>query len=266
MRIEPNRVVPSRRLAVYLTGIVLVAVAVSLFAAVGSIYSTTWNDFVQSIGVSVATVYGTTDTMGNGSDPGVNITMHAVYPKAVVESWQLFTANLTFFVTLDPSITTFAQQDAPAQIKSNSGYGDLYPYFWDLGLDRSNEGPIQPYETNISLPIVLVTWPPSAKGHASPMLDFTDKFEIYPTISLFFEWRSENFTGEGSYFLRHIINWGYLEVSFNLTDYQPISIYRFNYPSTLWVIYGYSIPTIVIMPIYLLYKRSKEGKPAQITS
>lgn len=260
MRRESNRVVLSKRLVVYLTGIALVLIAVSLIAAVSSTYFVAWRDFAQGVGVNTITVPGITDTHGNGSNLLVNMTMTAEYPKAVIESRQLFTVNLTFSVTLDPNITTFANQHLEIQIQSNSKYDNLYPQFIDTGLGRSSLSPIQPYRTNNSLTVSPSEWPSFSQDDVSHMLDFTDKFEIHPTISLYFEWISQSFTIRNGDVSGPVINWGFFEVDFNLTDYHPISIYRFNYPATLWIIFGYSIPTMVTVPTYLLYKRSKEKK------
>lgn len=250
-----------KRLVVYLTGIAAILIAVSIITTVSGFYVYAWYDFGQNTGVNTVTVSGITNTYGNGSNLLVNMTMSVTYPKAVTESWRLFVMNATFFVTLDPIISEFGLEVVNPIFQSNSECDNLYVelIYNDSGLGRSSVTPIPPYRSKISIPVQFAQWPPFSQSDTSHVLDFTDRFEIYPTLSLWFQWTSYNYTvNQGDIFSQHLLNFGYLSVDFNLTNYNPIKIYRFNSPLTLWLIYGCTIPTIIAVPIYLIRKRSRD--------
>lgn len=231
-----------------------VAVAITLSVAITAPYVFAWWNFnSQSRELNVVNVSGESLLVDEDKPTSlVNITLVAVYPKAVVEAASnMFFVQLVSLVSLDSNITEFVCDEVEANFRSSEGtdeYFGLTTLSFSTGTlvdfyRSKNEGNIAPFPANASIPIHSGRWPPFPQD-ASHMLYLTDQFETLAQVRLSGRVRINDSTS-------------FLSVFFNLTNY-PTAIYRFNYPSTVWIAYGSSVIIIGIVSINLLYHRERD--------
>ncbi len=243
-----------------LLGIIL---AVLLVGAVTFPYAITWvNLGYESKEFHVAYEDGETYVRARGgsshkSNVFVNVTVVSIHPQAAVEAYsEMFSSELVFFVMLHPNVTEFICDEIRMYFRSLTG---TYDYYGLVGLSFTtgrlvdfyrewrDEGNIAPFSTKVTLPINPSHWPPFRQT-LTFMLSFADRIETTPLLTLSGRFKTINNT--------EINNYGFL-IHFNMTSYNT-SIYRFNYPPTLWLAYGASMLIFTVSTIYLIKRRPSQ--------
>lgn len=230
---------------VFLLGIML-AIILSTVATLP--YFLAWRSFrSQSTEMNVVNVHGITYIEGRQTSL-VNIRLIAVYPKAAGEAYSdMFVVNLAFLVSLDSNITEFKCNEIQVNFRSLNW---TYVYYgWEeLSVQSGtlvdfyhtdNKGSIAPFFVNVSMNIDSAQWPPFYQDF-SHLLYLTDQIETFPDLVL------NGQIGMGT-------NSSGIGVFFDMTKYST-TIYRFNFPPTVWIAYGGSLFTIVAVSVNLLYK------------
>lgn len=240
------------------SGLTLLA-AMILLVATTIPYVSTWLSFNSlSRETNIVQVQGETHIIDEDASPSiVNTTAIAVYPKAAVEVYSnIFVMYLAFLVDLDPSITWFQCRELGADFcnlartYSYSGRQSLsYSQRTLVNFERRSEiGSIPSFSENVSLSIDPGLWPP-ASHDVSPLLYLTDQIEAFPHVI---------FQGQASIETNNPLTFVTMSVFFNMSRY-PTTIYRFNYPSAVWLAYGGSLFTMVIASAKLLHDHQKKA-------
>ena len=215
-----------------------------------------WNFGLETKEMNVVNVRGETRVgFGREHSSLVNITLIAVYPKAAVEARSdMFVMHLAFLVILDPNITEFICDDIEVTFRS---LNLTYEYYGLKALSFSSgtlvdfyrinsEGNIAPFSTNVSMAIHPGFWPPFRQD-VSHLLYLTDRIETFPRVRLSGRIHYINNTGSP------------ISVFFNMTK-NVTSIYRFNFPLTLWIAYGSSLFILIAVSVNLLYHHGLKKK------
>jgi len=187
----------------------------------------------------------------------VNVTAVSIHPQAAVEaSSEMFSSELVFFVMMHPNVTEFICDEIQMDFRSLTGTYDYYGLVTlsfttgrlvDFYRGWRDEGNIIPFSTKVTLPINPSHWPPFRQALTS-MLSFADRIETAPLLTLSGRFRTINNTETNNYGL---------SIHFNMTSYNT-SIYRFNYPPTLWLAYGASMLIFTVSIIYLIKRRPSQ--------
>jgi len=231
---------------------VLLALVLSIVTTVP--YTSAWWSFSsQNREMNVVNVSGETILVDGGKQTStVNIALVAVYPKAVIEAHSnMFLMQLAFLVSLDSNITEFICDEIKPNFRSAN---QTYEYYGFMALSFSmgtlvdfyrsrNEGNIAPFSANASIPINSRSWPPFPQD-VSHMLYLTERFETLAHVWLNARVRMNNSTA-------------FISVFFDLANYHT-TIYRFNYPPTVWIAYGSSVSIVGIVSINLLHHRKRD--------
>ena len=225
-----------------------ISVALVMSAAITLPYILIWNSYnSENREINTVKILGET-SIEKMSDSLVNLTLIAIYPKAAVYAYDnMFTIQLVFLVALDPNITDFRIYDLHVEFRNWDwsivciGYS---PTEYQSDFYRHSQiGNMPPYFTDLSIVVRSGRWPPS---YAANLLYFADRVETFPEIRL-----------NGAITLNNDNrNSSMLGFSFDMGNYST-AIYCFNYPSTLWIIYGSSLFIAIGVSVnYLLKKRA----------
>lgn len=234
--------------------------AILLSVAVTAPYVVTWRSFdLESREINLVNVKGI-NYVSHGEDGSlVNVTLISIYPKAVVERISnIFAAQLVFLLSLNPNVIEFICDEIEVKFRSVNG---TYEYFGRETLSfttgtlvnfyrKSDGGNIAPFSENVSIIVDPGQWPPFPQDLAH-LFYLTDRIETSPFAML--TARIHTINGETSF----------ITVFFNITSYTT-TIYRFNYPPTIWVIYGCSLFIATAISINLLYHRKNKTKTKSI--
>jgi len=230
-------------------------VAISLSSAVTIPYVSAWWNLLQSREMNVVPALGETHMLMEGVPSSlVNITIIAVYPEAVVESRsRMFVVHLVFYVIVDSNIAEFICDEIEAVFSRSNWSYDYWGHeslgwgenLWDF-YHYSSEGKIAPFFANVSIRIDPNSWPPFPQD-ISHMLYLADRFETSSFVQLHGRFHYPD--GNGSV----------LVVFFNMTKYTT-TVYRFNFPITLWIVYGGSLFIVVAVSANLLYNHQQKKK------
>ena len=219
-------------------------------------YLVTWRSVdLESREVNLVNVKGV-NYVSHGEDGSlVNVTLISVYPKAAVErSSNIFVVQMVFTLSMNPNVTEFICDQIEVNFRSVTGtyeYSGMNTLSFTTGAlanfyRQSDGGNIAPFSENVSIIVNSARWPPFSQDLAH-LFYLTDRIETYPFARLSAGIRTVN--GESSF----------VTVFFNMTSHTT-AIYRFNYPPTIWVVYGCSLFIAAVASVNLLYHRKNKTK------
>lgn len=217
-----------------------------------------WNFNMESREINLVNVKGINYVTYGEEGSLLNVTLISAYPKAAVErKSNIFVSQLFFLFSLNPNVTEFIC----AEIEVNFVSVDrTYMYFGIETLSfargtlvnfyRKNDGGnIAPFSENISINVHPGQWPPFSQDLAH-LFYFTDRIETQPFVRLSARLRTIN------------REYSFITVFFDIPSHIT-AIYRFNYPPTIFIIYGCSMLVVAAITINLLYHRKTKQKQHQ---
>lgn len=215
-------------------------------------YIIAWRNLdIESREVNFLNVRGI-NHVSNGEDGSlINVTLISMYPKAAVErKSNIFVIRLVFLLSLRFDVTEFICDEVKVKFRRVDGV-DILCIGWETisfqtgklvnFYRKSDGGNIAPFTANTSINIQPNRWPPFSQDLTN-LFYLTDRIETSPLITLNARARTAN--GELSI----------ITVFFDMSPYT-IAIYRFNFPPTIFVIYGCSLVIVAAIAITLLYHR-----------
>ena len=238
-----------------LIGGILAALAISTVATVP--YVLAWSSYNAESGKSYfVAVKGKT---GSGYLPTsmATISLVAVYPKAAAFGYYshtgvtvcMFYLQLVFFVQLDPQVYSFVPDLTGGIYFGSYASPTMIGVAPDVRFSNfsrlSDNGNIAPYFVNYSIPVGGNQWPQTVT-----LSYLVGSEQVYPVI--FLNAAVRTVSNQTNNFMVFDFTSGFRDC--------PITVYFFNYPSTLWVAYGSSIIIAALASINYFLSRKRENQ------